>query len=103
MIAYAVGLITNYAQVGILFSAKAIKPNFKKLNPLAGLKQQFSTRALANLAKTLAKFGIIVYLCYQKFLAAVPTLLGVSEVGLEKTVYFLIERAKDLFFQISLF
>ena len=103
VIAYAVGLITNYAQVGILFSAKAIKPNFKKLNPLAGLKQQFSTRALANLAKTLAKFGIIVYLCYQKFLAAVPTLLGVSEVGLEKTVYFLIERAKDLFFQISLF
>jgi flagellar biosynthetic protein FlhB len=102
-VAYAIALVTNLGQVGILFSAKAIKPNFKKLNPLAGLKQQFSMRALVNLAKTLAKFGIVVYFCYQKFLDAVPTLLGVSEIGLEKTIYFLITQAKSLFFQISLF
>ncbi|WP_430617643.1 flagellar biosynthetic protein FlhB [Enterococcus sp. AZ188] len=103
LVALGVGLITNYAQVGLLFSGKAIKPDFKKLNPISGIKQQFSLRSLMNLGKTLAKFGVIVYLCYQQFLAAVPVLLGLSEVGLEKTILFMLLRAKELFLQISIF
>lgn len=67
LVALGVGLITNYAQVGLLFSGKAVKPDFKKLNPISGIKQQFSLRSLMNLGKTLAKFGVIVYLCYQQF------------------------------------
>ena len=63
LVALGVGLITNYAQVGLLFSGKAVKPDFKKLNPISGIKQQFSLRSLMNLGKTLAKFGVIVYLC----------------------------------------
>ena len=38
MIAYAVGLITNYAQVGILFSAKAIKTKFQEAESAGWIK-----------------------------------------------------------------
>lgn len=103
LVGYGIALVTNYAQVGLLFSGKPLKPDVKKLNPLNGIKQQFSTRSLANLAKTLAKFGIVVYLCWRQFVAAVPVLLGLSEIGLQKTIYFMILRTKALFFQISLF
>ncbi len=40
---------------GWLFSTKAFTPNFMKLNPLAGLGNMFSTNALVELLKAVAK------------------------------------------------
>jgi flagellar biosynthetic protein FlhB len=40
---------------GWLFSAKAFTPNFMKLNPLSGLGNMFSTNALVELLKAVAK------------------------------------------------
>ena len=39
---------------GWLFSAKALRPQFSRLNPLKGLKRIFSARALAELGKVVA-------------------------------------------------
>ncbi|GHB10184.1 flagellar biosynthesis protein FlhB [Salinicola rhizosphaerae] len=44
---------------GWLISAKSLKPQFSKLNPLKGLKRQFSTQALAELAKAIAKSVLV--------------------------------------------
>src|SRR5690606_21585170 len=38
---------------GWLFSAKAMAPNFGRMNPLAGLKRMFSAKALVELLKAL--------------------------------------------------
>jgi len=40
---------------GFLVSAKSLKPQFSKLNPLKGLKRQFSSQALAELGKAVSK------------------------------------------------
>ncbi|MBN7795804.1 flagellar biosynthesis protein FlhB [Parahaliea mediterranea] len=40
---------------GWSLSAKSLKPQFSKLNPIKGLKRQFSSQALAELAKAVAK------------------------------------------------
>jgi flagellar biosynthetic protein FlhB len=40
---------------GFLFSSKAFTPNFAKLNPLSGLGNMFSTNALVELLKAVAK------------------------------------------------
>lgn len=40
---------------GWLVSAKALKPQASKLNPVKGLKRMFSTHALAELGKAIAK------------------------------------------------
>ncbi|MFD2190260.1 flagellar biosynthesis protein FlhB [Pistricoccus aurantiacus] len=44
---------------GWLFSGKSLKPQFSKLNPLKGLKRMFSSQALAELAKAIAKSVLV--------------------------------------------
>jgi flagellar biosynthetic protein FlhB len=57
--AAAVGLVVNLAQVGFVFSTKALAPKAERVNPFAGIKRQFSTKSLWETAKAAAKFGVI--------------------------------------------
>ena len=44
---------------GWLFSAKALQPDFKRINPMSGLGRMFSKRSLVELLKALAKALVI--------------------------------------------
>jgi flagellar biosynthetic protein FlhB len=60
-----VGLASNFAQVGPLWTFTPLKPNFGKLNPLNGIKKVvISRRSMVELAKNVFKaliVGIIAY------------------------------------------
>ena len=60
----AVGIIINFIQVGWHPTSKPLKPKFSKLNPINGFKRLFSARALVELVKSLAKFGVIIFVIY---------------------------------------
>lgn len=64
LVALIVGVVASIAQVGFLFTAKPLIPDMKKLSPISGAKRIFSTRALVELIKSLAKVAIVVYLAY---------------------------------------
>ncbi|KAA0017876.1 flagellar type III secretion system protein FlhB [Salinicola corii] len=71
---------------GWLLSAKSLKPQLSKLNPLKGLKRMFSTQALAELAKAIAKSALVggvsmVYLWTQR-----DTLLGLMEMPIQQAL-----------------
>ena len=102
LIAIVIGIVGNIVQVGLLFTATPIKLDFKKLNPLNGLKQMFSLRALQNLAKSLVKLIIVGYLCYKKYVETIPTLTSLSEVGTGKVLLFMLNICKDLATQIGI-
>ena len=44
---------------GWVFSTKAFSPDFKRMNPLAGIKRMVSTQSLVELVKSLAKVGLL--------------------------------------------
>jgi flagellar biosynthetic protein FlhB len=49
----------NLIQHRLVWSSEPLKPRFSKISPLAGLKRMFSTQALANFAKGLAKLAVV--------------------------------------------
>lgn len=55
------GLAVNMAQTGFLWAPKAMKPNFKVLNPLNGFKRIYSAKAFWEFAKTLLKVLVIAF------------------------------------------
>lgn len=67
---------------GALFSSKAIKPQGSRLNPLKGLKRMFSMNALIELAKTLAKFGVVGSIALISLLALERPLLQLGVMAL---------------------
>jgi flagellar biosynthetic protein FlhB len=50
-----VGVVASAAQGGITFSAKAVKPSLKKLNPLPGVKRMFGAQGIWEAVKALIK------------------------------------------------
>ncbi|MCA1064543.1 flagellar biosynthesis protein FlhB (plasmid) [Rossellomorea sp. AcN35-11] len=53
------GIFGSMIQVGVLFTAKPLKPDLKKLNPIQGAKKIFSAKALVELAKSILKITFI--------------------------------------------
>lgn len=61
----SVGILVSFLVVGPVFSFQAMKFNFKKLNPIEGIKQKFKVKTLVELIKSLAKItgaAIIIFL-----------------------------------------
>jgi flagellar biosynthesis protein FlhB len=52
-------LAGNVIQHRMVFSAEPIKPQLSRISPLAGLGRLFSSQALANFAKGLAKLSLV--------------------------------------------
>jgi flagellar biosynthetic protein FlhB len=52
-------LLAPLALGGWSFSTESLMPQFNRLNPIEGVKRLFSSRAIVELAKALAKFGIV--------------------------------------------
>ena len=63
-IATATGVVGTIAQIGFFASGKTLKPQFKKLNPVAGVKRLLSPHGAWELAKSLVKLAIIGSVAY---------------------------------------
>jgi len=57
-----VGVLANVGQFGFVFSFRAIRPSFKKLDPIQGFQRFFSKQILVNLAKQIAKLAAVLYI-----------------------------------------
>ena len=60
----AVGVATNLAQVGFLFTTKTLNPRWSTLDPLRGLKRIFSLRGGVELIKAIVKVTIVGSIAY---------------------------------------
>lgn len=79
---FGVGLVTDFLQVGPVFSAHPLKPDFTRLNPAKGLKRIFSWRALIEAGKGVLKlvvYGAVVWLVVRRLFTV--DLPGVSDAG----------------------
>jgi flagellar biosynthetic protein FlhB len=77
-----IGLLASVAQVGFVFSAKGITPQFSKLNPIHGIKRLFSVRGLWELAKTVIKLGVIALFATRDIIGLMHTLMGSQPVAM---------------------
>jgi flagellar biosynthetic protein FlhB len=60
----AAAILSNYVQVGSLFSWEAVQPDFSKVNPWKGFSRLFSKQAAAELAKSIVKLMIIGWVAF---------------------------------------
>jgi len=115
IIGFMVAFLCDIAQVGWKPTAKPLMPKFSKLNPLSGVKRIFSLNSLMELAKAIAKIGLITYVVYgyvkdkghliyeiyDMTLYAAIQLLGtiVTDLGIRVSIVILIIAFVDLIYQ----
>jgi flagellar biosynthesis protein FlhB len=63
-VAFAAGLVFNFLQVGVLFSSKAMQPQFSRISMIQGFKRIFSKKTVIDLLKSLVRLTVIVKIGY---------------------------------------
>lgn len=88
------GIVINLAQVGIRPKSKALKPNFKRLNPQAGLKRIVGKQGLVELLKNIVKLGVVCWIVLGAFLPHMTdyaAMVGVSPLQLGGAIASLVK------------
>lgn len=57
-------LISNYAQVGVLFTTEKMVPKYEKIDPIKGVQRMFSMQTLANSIKSILKLVVVGWVAY---------------------------------------
>jgi flagellar biosynthetic protein FlhB len=81
-----ISVFSAAAQGGIWFSPKLLKPTFKRINPLSGIKRMFGPHAWWNLAKALAKSAALALVVYLSVRRLIPTVLGSGSLPLASLI-----------------
>lgn len=74
-----IAVLSNYVQVGSLFTLEAIQPKFSRLNPIAGFSRLISKQSLVELPKALFKFLIIGWVAYSTIQKELPEILTLTD------------------------
>jgi len=92
------GILGNVGQFGFLFTTKAIKPKFSKLNPITGLKNLFSTKKLFEGIKMTLKVSIAFGIGFNLFLGWLKEIPKLELFPLFTQIDWLIDKAVILAF-----
>lgn len=77
-------LVAPVALGGWLFTPNSAMPKLNRLDPIAGLKRMFSTKALIELGKALAKVGLIIIFSYAVINGMLNAIAGLSHEPAEQ-------------------
>jgi flagellar biosynthetic protein FlhB len=64
LVGFVLGVGGHLSQIGFLFTADPLTPDFGKINPLSGLTRLFSTKNLIESARVVIKGVILVFVAY---------------------------------------
>lgn len=81
----AVGILANVSQFGFLIKEDALMPDFKKINPVSGIKRLVSLKSLVELSKSVFKIlfvGLIAYAILKQDLEVIPTLMQMDVISI---------------------
>lgn len=100
-IGFVIAFVSDAAQVKWHPTFKPLQPKFSKINPLQGFKRLFSVNSLVELIKSLAKIGLIIYICYSYLKDKWAYLLNLYDVGLMQALNLAAGIVTDLGIRIS--
>ena len=85
---------------GFLFTSKAVMPKFSKLNPMKGLGNMFSTNALVELLKAVAKTLVVGTVAWLVVLSQKDAVMGLALESEGSAVAHMIDMVASAFLYI---
>ena len=96
LIAIFLGIIPTIAQTRGLFTMKALKPKFSRLNPLSGIKKLFSLQSIVGILKGLIEVIIISVVIYNEIRDRLPKFVMLIDTGVAAGVTYALVTIFDL-------
>ncbi len=96
------GVVMAVVQTGLLLTAEPMKPSFRKINPLEGLKRWFSIRGIVEFLKTLIKVGLVVFLGYRALAGSMAEIMRLHLADLPLIFAELMRVGRAFAFQVGM-
>ncbi|HBN84145.1 MAG TPA: flagellar biosynthesis protein FlhB [Clostridiales bacterium] len=103
VIALVLAVCVNCLQFGFLFSTKALKPKFSRMNPISGLKRMFSAKSLMELLKSVIKVVIISSIVVNTVKAHADHIPFLMTMDLLSSAKFMLDTSMDVALKAGLF
>ncbi len=84
-------IAANLAQVGFLFSTEPLVPDLNRINPINGLENIVSWKAVAELVKSIFKIAAVAYIPYSTLRDQMPFVLRFIQLDPFPATRFLLE------------
>ena len=97
-VGFILGVLSSFAQVGVIFSLEPLAPDFKKIDPLQGFQRLMGLKQLIDAGRLIIKIAVVLAICayFLKTIAMnssrysdVETFFILSELGRNGKVIFL--------------
>lgn len=102
LVGVVIAFVSDVAQVKWKPTGKPLKPKFNKLSPIAGFKRIFSVNSLMELVKSIAKIGLIIYICYNYLKDKWVLLFALYDMPLMQALGLLAETVTDMGIRIAM-
>lgn len=99
---FVIALISNYIQVGFLFTGESLKPQISRLSPISGAKRMFGVKAWVELIKSLLKVILIGYFLYASVRDRIYIYPALQQLSVEQGAILLGQALMELAWNISL-
>ena len=96
------GVASNFFQTGFIFTSEPLKFDLAKLNPISGFKRIFSLRSVVELIKDTAVVAVVGYVGYDFIKSNIKTIIGMSDMNVNKIITAFNSLAVNIFFRITL-
>lgn len=102
LIGFIVAFVSDVVQVGWKPTGKPMQPKFNKLSPISGFKRIISVNSLVELIKSVAKIGLIIYICYNYLKDKWHLLYYLYDMTLLQALSLAAETVTDLGIRIAI-
>ena len=96
LVVMVVGFFGTFLQIGWLFTTKAFEPDLGKFNPIKGMGQFVSARAMVELLKSLAKVVLVGWVAYKAVRAQFEHSLYLVDMDVVATLKFVGQVAGEV-------
>lgn len=96
------GVLSNYLQVGFLFTWDPIKFDPQKLDPIKGIKNMFSMKKLMELVKNLLKMAVISFYTYFVVRDNVKAYMEIQYQSTMEAIQFISRTTYEMLIKISI-
>ncbi len=87
LVLFFAGIFSSVGVGGFVFAPKALQPKASRMSLSKGFGRMFSVKALVELAKSIAKFGLIAGVAVGALSVLLSELLGLGALPIETAVY----------------
>ncbi len=89
LLVLVIGFFSSVFQIGWIFTAQPITPDFGKLNPIKGFGRMFSMRSMVDLVKSILKIVLIGWIAYATVFKHFEQALILVDTSVYETVHYL--------------